>query len=134
MKILRKKTNKEKALQSTGLKSKKTKPFEKSSVLAGGSIVESTPKVPPAQEDLERDQCGNETNFPPPVVLNITMFFSGDLNQDSAMPSPQKVHPQVKKKRQKRRKKQTYLQPTKFDFIPNTMPSETESLPVYVDV
>jgi len=82
---------------------------------------------------LEGEQCDNETNFPQPVVSlgpNITMFFSGDLNQDSAMAAPQKIHPQVKKER---RKNQTYSQSTQFDFIPNTMPLETEILSVCVD-
>jgi len=37
------------------------------------------------------------------------MFFSGDLNQDSAMAAPQKNHPQVKKEKTIRKEKANIL-------------------------
>jgi len=61
---------------------------------------------------LEGDQCDNETNLSQPVVSlgpNITIFFSGDLNQDSAMAAPQKNHPQVKREKTIKKEKANIL-------------------------
>ena len=107
--------------QSTELKSKKIK----SSVPANGSIVDSTLEVPLPHEGLKKGRYDNETNVPQPVVLSEHNIASDDLNQDGATIALQE-NPQVKKRRQKRRKKQTNSQSTKFDFVPNKTHSETE--------
>jgi len=116
--------------QSSELMSKKIK----LSVSANGSIVDSTlEEVPLPQEGLEKGQYDNETNFPQPVVSSEHNITSDGLNKDGAIIAPQENYPQVKKRRQKRRKKQTNSQSTKFDFVPNKMHSEIELLPECVN-